>query len=155
MDEIYPIIIPTAYTIIKSLVGKFTESDEIPPYIYLLFHPGLFNPQLKCYLIELMFMDGIDALVLSFAAYITLASSELIDVYTKFADDSAGFEEILMEVTKKLYSFNDVKGIGKLYNEYRSLIMNKYSDKIKLQCNPLIFPVDCKQPPPKYDSQNL
>ena len=54
----------------------------------------------------------------------------------------------LIEVTKDLYSFNDVKGICKLYNQYRKRLTDKHSDKIKLNCNPLTFRADYKQPPP-------
>ena len=69
MDLIYPFIILIHYKILKTVMHKISEEAEVS--LYAIYNVMVFDPLLKCYLMELMFMDGIDGLVLAFAAYLT------------------------------------------------------------------------------------
>eukprot|EP01084_Bolivina_argentea_P113738 202661_1 len=119
-----------------------------PPLIYEYFQEAhFFDPLLKCYLLELMLLDGMDALVLTFAAFIQLTSTELLHLYAKFAEEDSD-ERLLKEITKKLFAFKKVKAMAKLYMKYRKEILHKCSDKIKLKNNSLLIPVDYRKTPP-------
>eukprot|EP01084_Bolivina_argentea_P023346 43547_1 len=150
MKEIFPIIIPTIYQVIET----FLNATDDPPLIFEIFEGAfLFDPLLKNYLLELMLLDGMDALVLTFAAYTRLTSAALIQIYTMYASNDSDDKE-LKRMTRQLYSFKDVKRISKLYVEYRTEIMEKHSHIIKLNSNPLMFPVDYRENPPEIDSDS-
>eukprot|EP01084_Bolivina_argentea_P273426 465756_1 len=146
MKEIFPIIIPNLYEHFHTFLGDGSNSMLLQLYAGTMYY----DPLLKCYLLELLLFDGLDALVLAFAAFVKCAFSELCQLFTAFADQDIMSNFDLKSMTEQSYGFKDVKSMAKLYNTYRKELIEKYSDKIQLRCNPLLFPVDYREDPGVY-----
>eukprot|EP01084_Bolivina_argentea_P064311 117309_1 len=90
-----------------------------------------FPINISCYLIENMFVYGIEGLALNFTSYMKLqygAFGKLIETSGGFDfdgsdvdtdnDDDVDYEELEEQIMAKLYSFNDTESMNKLFLQF-------------------------------------
>ena len=113
INTIHPIVLPDIYKLIK------LSMDDEEFEIWRAFeHIEWFDISLKSYLMDNIFFDGIDAMVIGFAAFLELKISDVLNTFQSEGDEEHE------GLTLDLLSFNDVESMSSLYVEYRNKLVN-------------------------------
>eukprot|EP01083_Nonionella_stella_P031756 86929_1 len=140
MELIYPLIIPNIY-------NKFKEFSDLDDELRMsevaqFFNPAYYDPLIKCYLMEVVLFEGMDALVLCFAAFVQLNYNDMLMLMWLFKNEES--ESEALEMVQNLCKYKDVESMAKVYNEFRNKLVEEHSHVVPLQTNPLIVPLDYK-----------